>query len=67
MLPDDVKINRITQDAKMNNDGTAVTQIRVDFSVGKHGPFSERFPKETYSAAARDEKLTQFANEVRTP
>jgi hypothetical protein len=66
MLPDDVKITRQTQDAKFNADGTSTPFIRVEFTVGKHGPFIEKFDKDTYSAAVRDAKLTQLALEYRT-
>lgn len=67
MLPDDVRITKIAQDAKFSGDGTFTPQIRVEFMVGKNGPFSERFDKDKYSADARDLCLTDFANHVRTP
>jgi hypothetical protein len=65
MLPEDVKINRQVQDAKFNSDGTSTPFIRVEFMVGKHGPFVEKFDKDSFSAATRDAKLTAFAIEVR--
>jgi len=66
MLPDDVSIIRQTQDATWNRDGTMTPIIRVEFMVGKHGPFVEKFTKDTYTGAARDAKLTDFAMEVRS-
>lgn len=66
MLQDDVIITKQVEDARYALDGTRSAFIRVEFFVGKHGPFVERFPKDTYSAASRDEKLTAFAYEVRT-
>lgn len=65
MLPDDVKITRQVQDQLWSPDGTTKPIIRVEFMVGKHGPFIEKFDKDTFSAASRDAKLTAFALEVR--
>lgn len=65
MLPTDITVTRQTQDAKWNPDGTSSSFIRVEFMVGKHGPFTEKFDKDTYSMAVRDAKLTAFATEVR--
>lgn len=65
MLPDDVVITRQTQDATWNQDGTSTPIIRVEFLVGKHGPFVEKFKKDDYTGLARDAKLTAFAMEVR--
>ncbi|HEV3059061.1 MAG TPA: hypothetical protein VGY48_12495 [Vicinamibacterales bacterium] len=65
MLPDDVVITKQSQDAIWNPDGTSTSIIRVQFMVGKHGPFTEKFQKDGFNAAARDAKLTQFAYEVR--
>jgi hypothetical protein len=67
MLDSDVTIIQQMQDAKFNIDGTVTSQIRIEFMVGKHGPFSERFAKEGFTATKRDEALNTFAREVRTP
>jgi hypothetical protein len=47
-------------------DGSRTAFIRVEFFVGKHGPFVERFEKETFTADVRDAKLCAFADQVRT-
>jgi hypothetical protein len=41
------------------------TLYRVEWAVDKHGPFVEYFPKDTYTAAARDLKLNALAREVK--
>ena len=65
MLPDDVTITKQIQDSKWNPDGTATPIVRVDFMVGKHGPFTKKFPLDGFTAVDRDYQLSQFANEVR--
>jgi hypothetical protein len=65
-LEPDVKVTRQTEDGRYELDGARVSYIRVEFYVGKHGPFVERFPKDTYSMIVRDNKLNDFAREVRT-
>lgn len=66
MLADDIKITKQVEDARYALDGTRAAFIRVEFFVGKHGPFVERFEKDGYTAQTRDDKLTAFAAEVRT-
>lgn len=65
-LEPDVTVTRQTEDAKYGMDGSRTSFIRVEFFVGKHGPFIERFPKDDYSMIVRDNKLNDFAREVRT-
>jgi hypothetical protein len=65
MLDPDVKIIKQAEDGRYNLDGERTAYIRVEFYVGKHGPFVERFPKDSYTAAVRDQRLTDFAREVR--
>lgn len=67
MLEPDIRILRQIEDARFDQDGTTKHIIRVDFTVGKHGPFTEYFPRETFTGQMRDDKLTAFAREVRTP
>lgn len=66
MLADDVKIVRQMEERSYGPDLAADVKIRVEFMVGKHGPFVEKFPKDGFTAAQRDDVLTTFANEVRT-
>jgi hypothetical protein len=66
MLDTDIKIIRQIEDARFDQDGTTHNIIRVEFTVGKHGPFVERFDRVTFTAQGRDDKLSAFAREVRT-
>lgn len=66
MLADDVKITKQVEDSRYALDGTRAAFIRVEFYVGKHGPFVERLEKDGFSAQTRDDRLTAFAAEVRT-
>lgn len=66
MLDEDVEITKQVEDAKYNRDGTRTSFVRIEFHVGKHGPFVERLDKATYSAQTRDDRLNAFAREVRT-
>lgn len=65
MLDDGIVITRITEQRTYGPDLTADVAMRVEFMVGKHGPFVEKFPKGSYTAATRDYKLNDFAREVR--
>lgn len=66
-LPNDVKIVRIIEDNRVDPVTFQRTPIiRVSWTLGNHGPFTTKFDKATYSAAARDAQLTMEANEYRT-
>lgn len=67
MLEPDVTITRQIEDARYDQDGSTRYIVRVEFMVGKHGPFVERFDRPTFTAQGRDDKLNAFAREVRTP
>lgn len=64
-LNDDVRIISQREDARFTDDGKTVWFILVRFMVGEDGPFSERFPKETFTARDRDERLMTVARELR--
>lgn len=66
MLADDIKIVQTTEQRNYDDQLQPIVSIRVEFKVGRHGPFVEKFPKADYTAALRDERLNTFAQEVRT-
>jgi hypothetical protein len=66
MLADDIEITKQVEDSRYGRDGARTAYIRVEFVVGKHGPFVERFDKSTFTADARDAKLNEFGTMVRT-
>lgn len=63
----DIEILKQVEDSRYERDGSRTSFIRVEFMIGKHGPFVERFDKATFNASVRDLKLSAFAREVRTP
>lgn len=60
----DVKIIKFTQTGGLDAQGRPVQQIEVTFSVGTHGPFMERFPKEELTSTVIMAKLNAFAREL---
>lgn len=61
---EDIRITKQTEDASWI-DGKIRKEVRVEFYIGSHGPFSERFPKEGFTAAGVDARLEEFALEIR--
>jgi hypothetical protein len=59
-------VTRQEQTSTFNPDSTVTQLIRVTFMVGKHGPFSEAFPKDGFTAAGRDARLRELARELWT-
>jgi hypothetical protein len=66
MLAEDVKVTKTVEDSKYERDGSRTSIIRIEFFVGKHGPFVERFVKDDYTSQLRDDKLNAWAEQVRT-
>ncbi|OLB84951.1 MAG: hypothetical protein AUI15_33820 [Actinobacteria bacterium 13_2_20CM_2_66_6] len=67
MLDPDIRITKQVEDSTYALDGTRTSHIRVEFFVGKHGPFVERVDRDGFTQDKRDAILTAFAREVRTP
>jgi hypothetical protein len=65
-LDPDVVILRQVEDAIMK-DGDRVAIIRIEWQVGKLGPFVERIRKDEYTADVRAERLNNQAREHRIP
>lgn len=66
MLEPDIAIVNIVEDSRYDDQNQRHALIRVEFRVGRNGPFVERFDKDTFSADVRDTKLNAFAAHVRT-
>lgn len=60
----DYQIVSITEEPQ-TRDGEYSPDIRVQFMVGKDGPFFERFRKSEYSATAAAQRLGDFARDVK--
>ena len=67
MGPNDYKVmvQKVAETTGFDHTGKAVTQVRIDYNVGDHGPFSEVFPKEGFNAQAAKLKLQQMADQLR--
>lgn len=59
-----IKILKISQEQDLTAPGPPRFYIRVDFNVGDHGPFTERFPKETFDTNSANAALLAFAQKV---
>lgn len=57
-------IKSISEEAGTDQSGAPTTNIRVQFTVGTHGPFTERFPKASFSLAQVQPVLQAFADKV---
>jgi hypothetical protein len=60
----DTKISLVKQ-TTMTDGNKSVPAIEVTFMVGTHGPFTETFPKATFSAAAVNQKLAELAGHIK--
>lgn len=56
-----VKILRFSEETTATPQGERATFVRVDFNVGTHGPFTERFDKRTYDPVKVNSALNEFA------
>jgi len=62
-----IKVIRVIDEQTIDaNNGKPVQQVRVDFMVGNHGPFIERFPKETFDPSIVNAKLADFKSKLDT-
>jgi hypothetical protein len=59
-----VKISRIVEEVFPDATGKLARMLRVEFMVGEHGPFTERFPAEMTTGAQIRQKLDQFAQQI---
>jgi hypothetical protein len=65
MLAADVKILRQVEDVRYDDAQQRVAIIRIEFQVGRMGPFVERIDKTEFTKERRDETLNRFAEHVR--
>jgi len=65
MLDPDIAIIRQMEDPKYDRSGARVDYIRVEFYVGKHGPFVERIEKTDDWHVQRDAIVNATAAKVR--
>lgn len=66
MAPGDytLKIAKVTQEQAYDAAGKLTDVLRVDFTVGSHGPFTKRFAANGFEQAAAKLELQQFATSI---
>jgi hypothetical protein len=62
--PQGAVISHVTEVIATDNMGRPQNQVRVEYMVGKHGPFYETFPKTEFTAQNVTQKLDAFAQQV---
>lgn len=62
--PQGAMITRITEIAGVDAQGKPTSTIRVEYTIGSHGPFYEQFAKADFNATAVKQKLDAFAQTV---
>lgn len=65
MLDPDIKVVHTTEQRQYDAQLQAIVSLRVEFMVGRFGPFVEKFPKDGFTAEQRDVALNAFAAQVR--
>lgn len=59
------KIVRITESPQFDETGRLRTIVRVEFTVGPHGPFTEVFDKEGFTFEVARARMEHFAAQLR--
>jgi hypothetical protein len=59
-----VRILKVSEEATITPQGQHVTKVRIDFNVGSHGPFTERFEKATFDPVSANAALVAFASKL---
>ena len=63
--PNGAVIKHVTELSGIDNLGRPIQQIRVEYTVGTHGPFYELFNKAEFTAPYVTQKLDHFAQQLR--
>ncbi len=56
-----IKITKVSEETGIDANGRAISNVRVEFTVGPHGPFIERFAKSEFTSAAANQRIQAFA------
>lgn len=65
MLSPDIEVTSQIEDARYNRDRSVTRYVRVEFFVGKHGPFRVEVPVEAVQNGERDTYIENYARNVR--
>jgi hypothetical protein len=55
-----VTYRNISDESRVERDGTVSNWKRFDFFIGKHGPFTERIARDTYTDAELQSRITRL-------
>lgn len=56
---------RMADESPIQRDGSVRHVKRVDFMIGKFGPFSERYDKDTFTALEHNARVEKLRSEIR--
>lgn len=65
-MPDDLtqQITSVSDETTFDRSGQPVMNKRVTFYLGKHGPFTERFPAAEFSATAVQQRIDALRQQL---
>lgn len=64
MAPGQITVRKIAEEQALDANNKSVTMIRVEFMVGDHGPFTERFTRAEFDGNVAKQKLQAFATQL---
>jgi len=59
-----VKITNVAEVSDVTDQGRTIPAIRVQFTVGAHGPFSIQILKKDFSSTLANQKIQEFAQHI---
>jgi hypothetical protein len=63
-MPETYRVTRVTEVAEFDDRGRVHPMMRVEFYVGSHGPFTEKFSKDQFDENAVRAKLGDFVRRL---
>lgn len=65
-MPELFTVLRVEEEMAFTELGKPAPKMRVQFKVGEHGPFYERFDREGFNAFQVKQRLELFARDLET-
>lgn len=59
-----IKITRVIEVQEVSDQGKTIPSVRVEFTVGPHGPFSIQIAKKDFTSALANQKLNEYAAHI---
>jgi len=63
-MPESYRVTRVTEVAEFDDRGRVSPMMRVEFYVGTHGPFTEKWRKEQWDPNAMRARLDEFVRKL---